>query len=526
MKKTRCFLAVIFGIAITASVPAGGNSQSASTADPGVLEVTTIRSIDPNQRFSPGDSFEDNLWTRALLNEYKVKISYLWTAPQEQFSDRRSLMLATGDLPDIFELNAREFEQAMEADLLCDITDVYEREASAATRERMNIDGGALRAGSVNGRLYGLAQPGDYLSSMGMFFIRKDWLAKLGTAPPNTLDELIRLAVRFKNEDPDGNGVNDTLGIGFRQEDYNRFFNIMGGYPGWHAGPDGTIVNGIISPEIKEALGKMREMYAQGLIDREFYTKTGTNWKEDITNSRVGMYFGWYGSSLDQNDLWVQDHTKVFGFYPVPGKNAENDYKPSIGNGYAAYNVASKKTKYPEALIRALNLFVDKQSNDYSFIYDKDGISVWQLAPIMIHTPNNNLINQRLTTIALEKNDRNSLPAQAQQTYDNIINLRNGSNDPNDYFLAMVFGPDTATALMDKLYTTPGRYIQNVFYGAPTPAMVRYDAALQDMQNEVFTKIIIGDSPLSDFDVFVRNWKVMGGDEMTKEVNEWYKTIR
>jgi putative aldouronate transport system substrate-binding protein len=523
MKKTRCFLAVLIGLTITTAVSARGNAQSSASVGSSI-EVTTIRSVDPNQRFSAGETMEDNLWTRALLKEYNVKITYLWTAPQEQFADRRSLMLATGELPDIFELTNREFEQAMEADLLYDITDVYAREASAATKERMNIDPGALPAGSVNGRLYGLAQPGDGLSSMNMLFIRKDWLAKLGAQPPNTIDELIRLAVRFKNEDPDGNGINDTLGIGFRQSDYAVFFNMMGGYPIWQQSANGAIVNGIISPEVKDALGKMREMYALGLVDPEFYTKTGTNWREDITNSRVGMYFGWYGSSLDQNDLWALDHNKVFGFYPVPGKTRESDYKPSIDNGYSTYQVASKRTKYPEALVRALNLFVDKQSNDYSYIYDKNGISVWQLAPIMIHTPNNNLINQRLTTIALGKNDRNSLPAQAQQTYDNIINLRNGSNDPNDYGLGMVFGPVTATALMDKLYTTPGRYIQDIFYGAPTPAMVRYEATLKDLQDEVFTKIIIGDSPLSDFDTFVRNWKVMGGDEMTREVDAWFKS--
>jgi putative aldouronate transport system substrate-binding protein len=503
-----------------AMVFAGGGGQSASRPS-GVIEVTTIRSLDPTQRFSTGDTLEDNLWTRALLKEYNVKVSYLWTAPPEQFTDRVNLMLATGEVPDIFSLDARSFEQAVGSDLLADITDAYSKEASDATKARMSLDPGALGAGTVNGKLYGLAQPGDGLSLMPILYIRKDWLAKLNAGPPQTMDELIALARRFKNEDPDGNGRNDTLGIGLRSDGYDVFFNIMGGYPIWQKG-SGGIVHGITSSGVRDGLEKLRQMYTEGLIDQEFYTKTATNFKEDITNSRVGMYFANYVSLFDQNDLWVSDHNKVFGYYAVPGKTRESDYKPSIANGYGNYIVASKKTKYPEALIRALNLFVDKQSNDASYIYDKDGISVWQLAPIMIHTPNNNLVNQRLTAIALQNNNKNSLPAQAQGTYDNIINYRGGSNDPNDFTLAMIFAPDSSTATMDKLYSSPGRYIQDVFYGAPTPAMVRYQSTLDDMRDEVFTRIIIGADPLSNFDTFVRNWKSNGGDTMTKEVNDWY----
>ena len=39
-----------------------------------------------------------------------------------------------------------------------------------------------------------------------------------------------------------------------------------------------------------------------------------------------------------------------------------------------------------------------------------------------------------------------------------------------------------------------------------------------------FTSIITGQKPVSAFDDFVTNWKKLGGDKITAEVNDWYQT--
>lgn len=45
------------------------------------------------------------------------------------------------------------------------------------------------------------------------------------------------------------------------------------------------------------------------------------------------------------------------------------------------------------------------------------------------------------------------------------------------------------------------------------------------MQNEVFVKIILGES-IDTFDQFVEDWKKLGGDQITQEVNEWYEQAK
>ena len=43
---------------------------------------------------------------------------------------------------------------------------------------------------------------------------------------------------------------------------------------------------------------------------------------------------------------------------------------------------------------------------------------------------------------------------------------------------------------------------------------------LNDLLQEGFTKIIVGQEPIDYFDTLVENWKRAGGEQATKEVNE------
>lgn len=65
--------------------------------------------------------------------------------------------------------------------------------------------------------MYALYQ-GRPLSSQGMFF-RQDWADKLGLSAPQNVDELYAMIEKFTNEDPDGNGKKDTIGLAVLQRE-------------------------------------------------------------------------------------------------------------------------------------------------------------------------------------------------------------------------------------------------------------------------------------------------------------------
>ena len=43
---------------------------------------------------------------------------------------------------------------------------------------------------------------------------------------------------------------------------------------------------------------------------------------------------------------------------------------------------------------------------------------------------------------------------------------------------------------------------------------------LKKMEEETFSKIVMGKADISEFDTFVENWKSQGGDQILKEINE------
>jgi len=64
--------------------------------------------------------------------------------------------------------------------------------------------------------------------------------------------------------------------------------------------------------------------------------------------------------------------------------------------------------------------------------------------------------------------------------------------------------------------------ISGVFY-SQTKSMELKWPALQKMESEMITKIIMGRESLDSFDAFVAEWKKSGGEQITKEIEEELK---
>jgi putative aldouronate transport system substrate-binding protein len=71
---------------------------------------------------------------------------------------------------------------------------------------------------------------------------------------------------------------------------------------------------------------------------------------------------------------------------------------------------------------------------------------------------------------------------------------------------------------------TAGEGVMTQLQRLPTDTEVEKGADLAKLRDEAFINIIIGQQPLSDFDVFVEDWKKAGGDDWTSEVNDWWQS--
>ncbi len=71
----------------------------------------------------------------------------------------------------------------------------------------------SMAMGQIDGKQMALVEVPNLPRREGLA-IRKDWLDKLGLQMPTTIDELFTVAQAFTTKDPDGNGKNDTYGLG------------------------------------------------------------------------------------------------------------------------------------------------------------------------------------------------------------------------------------------------------------------------------------------------------------------------
>ncbi|MGI6690626.1 MAG: extracellular solute-binding protein [Christensenellales bacterium] len=133
--------------------------------------------------------------------------------------------------------------------------------------------------------------------------IRNDWLEKVGLSVPTTIDELTEVLRAFTEDDPDGNGVNDTYGansLNYSLWNVPAAFGTSFALSYWTT-EDGTdIYTNADTEEYRNFLRKVHEWYAAGYIDPEFITDQG-----DRAAARSKFASGKFGLYCD-NPWWFE----------------------------------------------------------------------------------------------------------------------------------------------------------------------------------------------------------------------------
>ena len=201
----------------------------------------------------------------------------------DSYYEKLTLTLAGGDLPSVLVTGkSPEFINAVENDAFWDITDYID------DYENLSVMPETVRSNaSINGRLYGVPRSRD-LGRNG-FGYRLDWLNNLGLKEPETIDELYDMLVGFTYDDPDGNGQDDTYGLGVTE--YAGTWDIMqiwfGAPNGWGIDENGDLIPAHLTSEYDDALAWFRKIYEEGLVNPNFHEVGGGDWDDVLLRSGV-----------------------------------------------------------------------------------------------------------------------------------------------------------------------------------------------------------------------------------------------
>mgnify|MGYP004638149073 CR=1 FL=1 len=240
------------------------------------------------------------------------------------WSEQKSLLLASGELPDAFvgSICLNSSDMAQNKDYFVDLTPYINEETMPNLTKAME-ECPELRAACTDrdGKIYSLPKKLPLRPTVcgNGLYINQDWLDNLGLEAPKTLDELTDVLLAFAKEDADGDG-DPTNEIGLTnnagtnlQADCQHILSAWGcmvsrntNYMGLNN--DGEAVFVPAQENYKEAVEWMHMLWENGVLDPEYFTQDGsmmTAKQQADGGSQVGLIFGWtadaqVGPNVDQ----------------------------------------------------------------------------------------------------------------------------------------------------------------------------------------------------------------------------------
>jgi putative aldouronate transport system substrate-binding protein len=242
-----------------------------------------------------------------------------------------STMLASGTLPDIIwgaKLNLRPL---ISQGAFMPLNDLIEQYAPNIKRFLSEYPDALASGSGPDGQVYYIGgtlggEAGQALPSMA-YFIRQDWLDKLGLPIPTTFQQFKDTLYAFRNDDPNGNGEKDEIPYLNRQAGIWGILPLFGAHNNTtYLGDDGQIHHEAITETYKEALRELAVWYKDGIIDPELFTRGGQARQELFGNDTGGSTIDWVTSTgaINTNpDVLAQ----------VPGINLVGFLPPADVNG-------------------------------------------------------------------------------------------------------------------------------------------------------------------------------------------------
>lgn len=540
---------------INSPSPAGGKNTQ-TTVDAGgplgkyetPIDVHAVRGINGSYKFPQGEDIGNNLWTRTYKDEFGINLIYDWVADssggnESAYNKKLNLMIASGELPDIVAVNSKQFKQLAEDGQLADLTEVFENYASPYLKEVAKQDGGmAMKSATINGKLLAIPGFNGNITNANVLWIRSDWMKKLNLPEPKTMQDLFAIMEAFATKDPNGDGGEGVVGLAANKNIYDSFADLLSFFNGYHAYPNGMWIKddagqltyGGIQKEMKPALAKLQELYKSGLIDKEFGAKDAAKEAELLGQNKLGITFG-----ANSNPFYPFDDARKLNpnmdwkAYPIPSID-NKPARPTVGFPIGTYYVVNKNFKHPEVIVKMFNANFEKfygKTGDWDkWSVTKDPVTNERLEafkwPFVYGFPPDKDVPGRYEALkkAVASNDPSALNGEQKADYEAYQAFKNG--DQTKWSTVRQAGPiDSSFAVLNYYKEKDLLYTNEYRSSLQTQTMTLKWLTLLNLEKEMITKIIVG-APLDEFDKFVENWKKSGGDQITKEVNEWASTSK
>lgn len=467
-----------------------------------------------------------------LYWEEKYNVDFImWYVERAKWDEILNVKLAAGEMPDILTAETPDvIKSYYDQDLIIELPKELIKEMMPKIYANIEEVGKQESLSpwvvtTINGKNYGIPKFNENGKYHQVSVWRKDWLENVGISKvPETLQEFETAFYKFVNDDPDRNGKKDTYALSSGYQSYGGFSSIYGAFgyiPQFWAIRDGKMVYGAVQPEMKEALALLAKWYADGLINPEFITgeNRGGHWSisHDFIEGKIGYtnnppyyhiappgVYGNQGGKMYRAMAETYDDMEkvlVIGRPPIGYNGKSGDVRWGLINGNG---LVFKKDleKEPDKLGKILTIVEDMCANFDNYVLMSYGQK----------DKHYKIENRKYVMITPE-----GVPSE-EFGIGNVFIAWTGAMgfekriNPAQY----EFG--------DKHAAYTNNYTNQLYTSLKSANM--YWDELDKLQKETYIQIITGEKKPDEFDRFVEQWFARGGEQLQKEANEWYNSVK
>lgn len=488
-----------------------------------------------NSNMPSGDTYEDNAYTRYLREQLNIQNDNTFEVEGKDYPEVVNVAVAAKNLPDVMIVEGLDvLDRLVEQDLIADLTLVYDQCASDRIKDIYRSYGGSvIDIVTYDGKMMALPET-NISDGPNMLWLRKDWMDKLGLEDPKTIKDAEYIIQQFVEQDPGKNGPGKTIGLASTAElsgqwGYNYeyqldvIFTNHGAYPKqWVKGADGKIIYGSVQPEAKEALGHIRELYKEGLLDNKFLIRTADNIIDLVVSGECGSFFGPWWAPNNPLMTSLQNQPEAVWKPYLLETNLDGSTSFVVQNPTTKFVVVRKGYEHPELIMKLVSVLFDQaryqdMNNVELAEYYKKNVDP-TARPLAINVDYYDALDRCYENLSKALDGAKSIEELEllEQSYYELCKeyLENPELAGPEGWAAYA----TRIEACELLSTTPIKKVPGYYFGN-TKTMNKVWWKLQELEKQTYLEIVTGVKPLDYFDEFVEEWNELGGKEIIKEVN-------
>lgn len=500
-------LVIVLAIAFTGC----GNEKNVSD---GSVKEYEIFMFQPSLTFDP-DTSVWNYVTEKTGVRLKSVVSDATTSETTAYST----MLATGDLPEIIATKVVDLRALVNDGGLIPLDDLIEKHApnlKAFFEENPEV---RKYSGIGDGKIYFIPNltegKGNLISET--YFIRQDWLDKLGLKTPTTIQEYHDVLLAFKTQDPNGNGKADEIPYFCSIRNLNGLVQLFGTTTWHHADyKTGDYRFGPATEEYRNAMRELSKWFKEGLIDNEIFTRKSA--REQLFGQNLGgSTHDYIVNTVKYNDILKES---VPGFNLVgflPPENANGDVvsfgalSKLNGRGWGISSTTDEKDL--ETLIKYFDFWMSEEGSDLisygvegvTYTRDENGEIVWS-DEAYAHQGG-------ITGYLFENGTGHYIGAQRRSDLDRALCSENGKAVYDLYYGSGVLTPHVLPALD--------------FNEEEAAAISKYGTNVSTILDEYTQKWILGKADVdATWDEYINKLNNQGLQEYTGAYKSAYARVR